>query len=36
METTKKGGGEGTPPLSAALLQRHSVREGSADKTAPD
>lgn len=36
METTKKGSREGTPPLSAASLQRHSAREGSAGKTAPD
>lgn len=33
METTKKGSRDGTPPLSAALLQRHPVREGSAGKT---
>lgn len=33
METTKKDGRGGTPPLSAASLQRHSVREGSAGKT---
>lgn len=33
METTKKGSGEGTPPVLAASLQRHSVREGRAGKT---
>lgn len=31
--TTKKGSGEGAPPVLAASLQRRSVREGSAGKT---